>query len=132
MYHVRHAQWRVIGSGLKEAADVISKRLKRSQIDQSEDVQQQHLQQVLDGFTVATRDYIARPYPGSITLIRSTEFLQHPWKKGQGERWAILANGGLHMHVIAGLHDDLFEEPMVGALAAYLKDRVGDTSGLDR
>lgn len=65
-------------------------------------------------------NYIWRPYPGKITLIRSTEFHRRRDKKFHVQQWSKLAGEGLEVYVVPGHHLSLFEFPEVQGLAKQL------------
>jgi amino acid adenylation domain-containing protein len=65
--------------------------------------------------------YAARPYPGSITLIRSSEFRDRSTKGWQIAAWTELAGDGLKTHVVEGSHLSMFREPHVRTLAEQLQ-----------
>jgi thioesterase domain-containing protein len=56
--------------------------------------------------------YVPQSYPGRITLFDSTAATRDAWSK--------LAQEGVECKVIEGTHHDLFQEPLVGELAAEL------------
>ncbi len=64
-------------------------------------------------------NYELRPFPGQITLFRSSETQVHnPTRADIG--WTPLAQGGLEVHVVHGTHN-LVKEPYVAELAHLLK-----------
>ncbi len=64
-------------------------------------------------------NYDPRPFPGQITLFRSSETEVHnPTRPDVG--WLPLAQGGLAVHVVQGTHN-LVKEPYVAELAHLLK-----------
>ncbi|MEZ4593251.1 MAG: SDR family NAD(P)-dependent oxidoreductase [Chloroflexota bacterium] len=63
--------------------------------------------------------YRPKPYPGRVTLFRSSETEQfNPSNQGAG--WARYAAGGLEVKIIHGTHN-LVKEPYVGELAQLLQ-----------
>ncbi|MBK7897608.1 MAG: SDR family NAD(P)-dependent oxidoreductase [Anaerolineaceae bacterium] len=64
-------------------------------------------------------NYKPKPYPGRITLFRSSETQQfNPTDQGAG--WALYAAGGLEIKIIYGTHN-IVKEPYVGELAQLLQ-----------
>ncbi len=63
--------------------------------------------------------YRLRPYPGRITLLRSTRsFLLHSYDRYMG--WTELALGGVEMDIVPGDHEGVIAEPHVPVLAQKL------------
>jgi thioesterase domain-containing protein/acyl carrier protein len=72
-------------------------------------------------YAVAARKYVASPYDGSVTLIRSAEFSALERKNGH-LGWGELARGGFEHFVVPSQHLDMFREPSVKAVAKLLTD----------
>jgi predicted dehydrogenase len=75
----------------------------------------------------ALHEYVPRPYPGKITLFRSSETAQadsddSPWS------WKALAGGGLEIHRFDAAHnivDDQYVEAVAGKLQECLVQAQG-------
>jgi amino acid adenylation domain-containing protein len=65
----------------------------------------------------ARKNYRPRPYPGRITLFRSSTEAEVP---AHQKHWAELACGGLECHVIPGIHQELVTGPAARILAEQL------------
>ncbi|MDH3944287.1 MAG: non-ribosomal peptide synthetase, partial [Anaerolineae bacterium] len=63
--------------------------------------------------------YRPKPYPGSLTLIRTPRGFLDP-DKAMG--WDKLAAGNVRVHIIPGVHDDILQSPNVEKLAETLKN----------
>jgi amino acid adenylation domain-containing protein/FkbH-like protein len=67
--------------------------------------------------------YHPEPYSGRVNLFRSPG---HPvicsFQSDYG--WGELAEGGVDIAIVPGVHEKILEEPCVGALAEELKDRI--------
>jgi thioesterase domain-containing protein len=67
-------------------------------------------------------EYVPRVYPGSIVLFKAMD-------STDPERlWTGLANGGMVVHALRGVHLDMMEEPAVGTTAGLIGEilRVAD------
>ena len=76
-------------------------------------------------------NYNARPFPGRITLIRSSEFASSRDKDVHVDTWSELAGGGLEQHVVDSTHAGIFDPPEVRDLARVLSqclERGGETT----
>ena len=66
----------------------------------------------------ARRNYLAKPYPGRITLFWACERSRIPdYRAG----WSEYAAGGLECRVVAGNHNTMLQEPHVRSVAACLR-----------
>ncbi len=79
---------------------------------------------------LAAGAYVARPYPGRITLFRAEDRL------GGHERdpflgWQQVARGGLDVHEVPGNHGTLIREPHVRVLAQRLRGCLDAVGGED-
>jgi thioesterase domain-containing protein len=68
----------------------------------------------------AERAYVAKPYPGRITLFWCSDWsfrVFHDTRLG----WSDVADGGLEVHTVPGNHKTMWELPNVGTLADKMK-----------
>jgi thioesterase domain-containing protein len=68
----------------------------------------------------AERAYVAKPYPGRITLFWCSDWsfrVFHDTRLG----WSDVAEGGLEVHTVPGNHKTMWEMPNVGTLANKMK-----------
>ncbi len=69
---------------------------------------------------VASRAYAPDFYPGRVAVFRSAESLGEIFLDPE-LGWQVLAEGGIELHEIPGLHHAMFDEPNVEVLAAKLR-----------
>jgi len=79
---------------------------------------------LLQYLRACTDRYEPRPYPGRITLFRSTE---EPtgWLFDPLAGWGPLARGGVDLLLVAGNHFTLFQEPGVTEMAERMSRLIG-------
>jgi aspartate racemase len=75
------------------------------------------LQNVKEANFLAAKDYVTKPYAGSVTLFLASE---QTVEGDPCEVWGKLALGGVTVHQIPGDHVTLIEEPNVRVLAEHL------------
>jgi amino acid adenylation domain-containing protein len=68
--------------------------------------------------------YVARPYPGHITLIRTRA--QRLFELDPTLGWGRLARGGVTIRTVRATHDDILGEPHVDLVACYLKESLDE------
>ncbi len=71
-----------------------------------------------EGFLLALRRYVPRPYPGSATLFRAGDGSDYPEPK---LGWEGLIGGCLYIQEVSGDHDTILQEPHIGMLARRLE-----------
>ena len=87
-----------------------------------ENEQEKNLRLTITSLNDMYNQYTWKPYDGSITFIRSTEFAERKDKDIHLTQWEKLAKGGLDVHVVKGHHTTLFAEPEVEGLAEKIKE----------
>jgi thioesterase domain-containing protein len=71
-----------------------------------------------EGFLLAMRRYVPRPYPGDATLFRAGDGSDYPEPK---LGWEGLIGGHLDIQQVSGDHDTILQEPHIGMLARLLE-----------
>jgi amino acid adenylation domain-containing protein len=71
-----------------------------------------------EGFLLAIRRYIPRPYHGNATLFRAGDGSHYPESK---LGWEGLIEGDLDVQQVSGDHDTILQEPHIGMLARLLE-----------
>jgi thioesterase domain-containing protein/acyl carrier protein len=83
-----------------------------------------HLLSVYETNWRASHQYVARPYPKRVTLLRASD----PPVEAEGDRelgWGTLV-AGVDLHVVPGRHVTMVREPHARALADRLAACIGD------
>ena len=80
-----------------------------------------NIQRVFEAHRSADQSYLAKVYPGKITLIFSEWSDTNIQFDRDRQEWEALAGGGLNYHVIPGDFFTIFEEPYIKNLADQLK-----------
>jgi thioesterase domain-containing protein len=78
---------------------------------------------------VAAMNYQPRPWPGKVTLFRTT--VQPDPRLPMDLGWTPLAQGGVEVLELPGDHDLVFREPNIQALAAQLQARLEQSDGAE-
>ncbi|MEM7103990.1 MAG: condensation domain-containing protein [Bacteroidota bacterium] len=100
-----------------------SKEVKETTLDPEKSKQLRNLKKLLDAFHEIYFKYEWKPFPGKITLIRSTEFHMDGENPEQVDEWKkYVVEENLDIHVVEGGHLTLFEEPDVVNLSAKLDE----------
>jgi amino acid adenylation domain-containing protein len=82
--------------------------------------QSEQSRRLLEHHFQVLRDYVPRPYPGRVTLLRArAQSLSR--LQGRDLGWGALAGGGSDVIIVPGSHDTLLKEPYVRALAGRLR-----------
>jgi thioesterase domain-containing protein len=77
------------------------------------------IQRLIEVFARALVDYVVRPYPGRVTLIRArTQPLLCSHDRTMG--WAALATGGVEVVTCPGSHRTLLRPPYIAGVARRL------------
>jgi amino acid adenylation domain-containing protein len=71
-----------------------------------------------EGFLLAMRRYLPRPYEGDATLFRAGDGSDYPDPK---LGWEVLIQGRLDIQQVSGDHDSILQEPHIGMLARLLE-----------
>jgi amino acid adenylation domain-containing protein len=71
-----------------------------------------------EGFLLAIRRYVPRPYQGDATLFRAGDGSDYPEPK---LGWEGLIGGHLDIQQVSGDHDTILQEPHIGMLARLLE-----------
>ncbi len=82
------------------------------------------IRNMMEAHQTALETYEPQPYPGKVTLFRSSQYHAHE-QAGKGiwaRSWSEFATGGIDCRVIEGTHNEIFEEPRIQEFAAQLKD----------
>ena len=77
----------------------------------------------------ALRDYVARKYPGRITLLKTG------YEVADGDEtigWGALAEQGVEVYEVPGSHHDMVAPPHVEALARHLNACLARVNGRER
>jgi amino acid adenylation domain-containing protein len=72
-----------------------------------------------EGFLLALRRYVPRPYAGNATLFRAGDGSHYPEPQ---LGWEGLIEGRLDIQEVSGDHDTILHEPHIGMLARRLED----------
>jgi thioesterase domain-containing protein len=72
--------------------------------------------------------YRPQPYPGSVIVLRARTF-KLAFRGTADLGWGTLAQGGVHLHVIPGAHDNILTEPRASVLAAALVESLREAEG---
>lgn len=87
--------------------------------------------QMIEANMRAARDYVPKPYPGRLTLIRArTRPLLHSYRE-EDLGWGKWAAGGIEIKSVGGHHSNILDEPSIRAVAAHLRtaiNRAAETS----
>ncbi len=97
-------------------------RAKQKALAPLENEQERNLRLTIQNLNQLYHHYSWRPYDGTITFIRSSEFAQRKEKDIHIKQWTKLAKSGLDIHVTEGHHVTLFAEPEVEGLAVKIKE----------
>lgn len=83
-----------------------------------------HFRQLMAGHYEALRQYVPKPYPGRVTLLRART---RPLFRvcGYDLGWEAFADGGLEVKCIPGNHETILREPNVRWLAEAIKVSIG-------
>ncbi len=80
---------------------------------------------LLNAYRAAIANYVPDPYPGSIRLITCSE-----WRIREVPTLSRLAQGGLQLKEVEGLHHNLFIRPQVHGLVDQIQDAIDGAAGL--
>ncbi len=94
---------------------------------QDEQVAIARLNHIQAGAVSAVWKYTVSPYAGHIIYFQSMMPHWMVWFD-QPKAWARLARGGLEIHHVPGVHDQILHEPNVQTLATFLGDCLERTS----
>lgn len=72
----------------------------------------------------AWNNYLPRPYPGRLTVVRSSEWASRKDKAWHLRRWAELASGGIETIVLPGEHSSVLQDSHVELLSAHLRKSI--------
>ena len=100
----------------------LSRPEKSVTIKKTESESEKNLRLTIDSLNNMYADYHWQPYDGKIIFIRSTEFHHRTDKKYHLTQWNKLAKKGIELHIVAGHHISLFEEPEVQGLADKIRE----------
>lgn len=75
----------------------------------------------LEANVTAHKQYVMRPYSGSVTLFRTSRDPYGFARRDSTLGWSMIAKGGVDVHVIESNHFALVREPYVGTLATMLQ-----------
>jgi aspartate racemase len=84
-------------------------------------------------FRSAANRYTPSPYPGKITLFRTTQTVEHHHRIADPTYgWMRYATGGLQMYDVSGSHIGVLEHPHVVVLADHIGKLLDDRRRSDR
>jgi len=78
-----------------------------------------------EGFLLAMKRYVPRPYAGNAILFCAGDAFRNPPPR---VAWQGLIEGDLDIHPISGDHDTILQEPHIGVLARLLESCIETTS----
>lgn len=80
--------------------------------------------QMIEANMRAARDYVPKPYPGRLTLIRArTRPLLHAYRE-EDLGWRKWAAGGIEVKSVGGHHSNILDEPSIRAVAEHLRAAI--------
>ena len=107
--------------GARAAMDLLERRLDRPLPQARERLDRR----VLAAARRARRDYRAKPWPGTVLLVTSTEFATRP----SHAAWQLRALGGVERRPLPVGHVEMLREPGAELLARSLEDRIAEVLG---
>lgn len=124
---LRRRDLRTVKHMLRACITKLADKIGQAAIDpNSEDalelLQRRYMEEFMQASDRLLADYVPRVYPGSIALLRAMD-------STDPERlWTGLANGGMVVHELRGVHLDMMEEPAVGITAGLISEilRIAD------
>src|SRR5262249_46664276 len=77
------------------------------------------LERLIQAQYQAFKQYVPRPYPGKVILIR-TRARPLFGRRDPMLGWDLVASGGVEVHAVPGSHGNCFTRPFIGRLATIL------------